>query len=72
MISLGVQAPAGSKPGGYLEVALDANVNRTGDVWHIRVGGLKDVGSLCYGWRADAEIGWEAGNRFHPGKARLS
>ena len=39
----------------------------SGDVWHVTVEGLKDVATLCYGWRADADIGWQGGSRFHPG-----
>lgn len=29
--------------------------------------GLKDVGSLCWGWRANGDVSWEQGGRFHPG-----
>lgn len=51
--------------GGYLEVALDPDTNRTGDVWHVQLSGLKVVGRLssakrcwyflaprmlCFGW----------------------
>jgi len=50
-----------------MEIALDPLVNRTGDVWHACVASLRDVATLCYGWRADADISWDAGNRFHPG-----
>jgi hypothetical protein len=50
-----------------MEIALDPLLNRTGDVWHACVASLRDVSSLCYGWRADADISWDAGNRFHPG-----
>ncbi|GLC33109.1 hypothetical protein PLESTB_000369500 [Pleodorina starrii] len=50
-----------------LEVVLDPLTNRTGDVWHICVHGLKDLESLCWAWRADGEILWQNGNRFHPG-----
>lgn len=52
---------------GCLEIALDPLVNKMGDVWHCAVEGLKDLESLCYGWRADADISWDSGNRFHPG-----
>ena len=65
-----VRVAADGSSGGYLEIALDLLVNRTGDVWHARVEGLMDIGSLCYGWRADADISWDAGNRFHPGARR--
>lgn len=39
----------------------------TGDMWHVCLEGLKDVGSLCYGWRAEADVAWEGRTRFHPG-----
>ena len=38
-----------------------------GDTWHICLEGLKDVGTLCYGWRAEADAAWGGGSRFHPG-----
>eukprot|EP00198_Chlamydomonas_reinhardtii_P002453 XP_001691789.1 isoamylase-type starch debranching enzyme [Chlamydomonas reinhardtii] len=50
-----------------LEVVLDPLTNRTGDVWHVCVHGLKDLETLCWAWRADGEILWQNGNRFHPG-----
>ena len=33
------------------------------------VQGLKDLHTLCYAWRADAEAAWEGGGRFYPGAA---
>lgn len=36
-------------------------------MWHVCLEGLKDVGSLCYGWRAEADVAWEGRTRFHPG-----
>lgn len=40
------------------------HVAASGDAWHIMVEGLRDVGSLVYGWRADAaDI-----SRFYPGE----
>ena len=48
---------AGSQqaPGkGYLELALDPDINRTGDVWHLCLPGLRDAAQLCFGWRADS------------------
>lgn len=57
----------GGAKGGYMEIALDPAVNRTGDAWHIMVEGLRDIGSLAYGWRADAaDI-----SRFYPGQIML-
>ena len=42
---------------GYLEIALDPVLNRTGDCWHICVDSMKNVGSMCYAWRADGPEG---------------
>ncbi len=50
-----------------LEVALDPVLNRTGDVWHVTLGGLKNVSALSYGWRVDGDISWESGQRLLPG-----
>jgi hypothetical protein len=44
---------------GYLEVALGQLANRTGDVWHVTLHGLRDLGTLCYGWRASGAASWE-------------
>ncbi|GFR50536.1 hypothetical protein Agub_g12806 [Astrephomene gubernaculifera] len=65
----GGRAPAGSvaEATNVLEVVFDPLTNRTGDVWHVCVHGLKDLGTLCWAWRADGEILWQNGNRFHPG-----
>jgi len=43
---------------GYLEVGLDPAVHRSGDVWHVELQGLRNVGGLCYGWRAGGDITW--------------
>jgi hypothetical protein len=29
--------------------------------------GLKDLKTLCWAWRADADVAWEDGDRFYPG-----
>ncbi|KAF5835118.1 glycoside hydrolase superfamily [Dunaliella salina] len=52
---------------GVLEIALDPVTNKTGDMWHVCVTGLKDIGMMCYGWRADGDTTWETGGRYHPG-----
>ncbi len=57
--SLVLYAPRQHAP--VLELALDPEVNRTGDVWHIAIDGL-DVG-VRYGWRMDR--GPIARDRFH-------
>eukprot|EP00798_Chlamydomonas_sp_ICE-L_P002965 gene2965-12972_t len=35
----------------YMEIALDPHTNKTGDLWHTCVHGLKDIGTLTYGWK---------------------
>ena len=42
-----------------LEVALDPHTNRTGDLWHICVHGVKALDTMMYGWRADSDVTWE-------------
>jgi glycogen operon protein len=44
------------------EVALDGRKNRTGDHWHVLVGGLPTA--FRYGWRVDGPRG--GGHRFDP------
>lgn len=44
------------------EIALHPKRNRTGDHWHIRVGGLP--AAFAYGWRVDGPAG--VGNRYDP------
>ena len=56
-----------AQPGkGYLELALDPEINRTGDVWHVCLQGLRDVGTLCYGWRAESTLGSDFVPGDHP------
>ncbi len=31
------------------------------------VQGLKDLSTLCWAWRADADVAWDGGGRFYPG-----
>jgi hypothetical protein len=31
------------------------------------VQGLKELGTLCYAWRAEGDLAWEDGDRFYPG-----
>lgn len=40
------------------QIALDPVINKTGDVWHIKLDGL-DVRNLYYGWRLEGDAGWE-------------
>jgi glycogen operon protein len=44
------------------EIALDPSHNRTGDLWHVLVGGLP--AAFRYAWRVDGPAG--AGHRFNP------
>lgn len=56
---------------GYLEVSLDPITNKSGDVWHVQLSGLKDVASLVYGWRANGAGTWAEGGRYHPAYVML-
>lgn len=67
-----VRQPTDVQPnGGYIEIALDPLVHKTGDMWHVCLEGVKDVASLCYGWRAEADVAWEGKSRFHPGQVMM-
>ncbi|XP_074566268.1 uncharacterized protein LOC141822856 [Curcuma longa] len=48
---------------GMLEVPLDPQINKTGDVWHICIEGLLRSG-IVYGYRIDGPQGWGQGHRF--------
>lgn len=48
---------------GMIEVALDPQNNKTGDIWHVFVEGLPDSGVL-YGYRIDGPRDWKQGHRF--------
>jgi isoamylase len=50
-------------------IALDPRRNRTGDIWHLWVGGLS-LGCL-YAWRVDGPYAPERGDRFNPSAALL-
>ena len=58
-------APQQGPAKGYLELALDPEINRTGDVWHVCLPSLRDASQLCFGWRADSATCTE----FVPGAA---
>jgi glycogen operon protein len=45
-----------------VEIPLDPRLHRTGDHWHIQVGGLPT--HFRYGWRVDGPVG--VGHRFDP------
>jgi glycogen operon protein len=46
------------------EIPLDPGVNRTGDVWHVFVGGLP--ANVLYGYRVNGPFNPRAGHRFNP------
>lgn len=50
-----------------LMLRLDPKLNRTGDVWHVRIEGLPD--QLHYGWRMDGPR--ESPHRFDPNQLLL-
>lgn len=45
------------------EIALDPNVNRTGDIWHVELTGAGP--GLLYNWRVDGPWEPQAGHRFN-------
>lgn len=49
--------------GGMVELALDPNVNKTGDIWHICIEDLPRS-NVLYGFRVDGPQGWHQGHRF--------
>ena len=51
----------------FTEVPLDPQWNKTGDHWHVRVGGLPD--EFCYGYRVDGPIG--LAHRYDPSRVLL-
>jgi glycogen operon protein len=49
------------------EVPLDPDLCRTGDLWHVRIGGLPE--DFCYGYRVDGpSVG---GHRYDPGRVLI-
>jgi hypothetical protein len=53
--------------GKVLEIALDPEHMRSGDVWHVLLHNLRDLETLCYAWRADGDSLWQGTSRFSPG-----
>ncbi|KAH6837974.1 isoamylase 3 [Perilla frutescens var. hirtella] len=48
---------------GMIELSLDSQVNKTGDIWHICVEGLPHS-NVLYGYRVDGPRDWREGHRF--------
>lgn len=46
-----------------LPLVSACNMSRGWDM----VQGLKDISTLCWAWRADADVAWDGGGRFYPG-----
>ena len=63
-VSLVIYSEAGTPLG---ELPLDPRKNRTGDHWHVRVGGLP--GEFQYGWRVDGPAGKR--HRFDPSRVLI-
>lgn len=49
--------------GGMLEIKLDPQMNKTGDIWHICVEDLPRS-NVLYGYRVDGPRAWHEGHRF--------
>ncbi|OHD71133.1 MAG: glycogen debranching enzyme GlgX [Spirochaetes bacterium RBG_16_49_21] len=47
----------------YGEIHLDGNLNRTGDIWHVLVKGLRE--GQVYGYKIDGPYNPEQGHRFN-------
>ncbi|RXH92810.1 hypothetical protein DVH24_042584 [Malus domestica] len=53
----------GGLDGGMMDLPLDRNVNKTGDIWHICIQDLPRS-NVLYGYRMDGPRGWHQGHRF--------
>jgi isoamylase len=49
--------------GGMIELPLDPQANKTGDIWHISAKDLPES-KVLYGYRVDGPHGWNQGHRF--------
>ncbi|CAK9149037.1 unnamed protein product [Ilex paraguariensis] len=49
--------------GGMIELTLDPQANKTGDIWHICVEDLSRC-NVLYGYRMEGPRGWHQGHRF--------
>ncbi|KAJ7958969.1 putative Isoamylase [Quillaja saponaria] len=53
----------GTLDGGMIELALDPQVNKTGDIWHICIEDLPRS-NVLYGYHVDGPRDWNQGHRF--------
>ena len=70
-VGAGTSPDSPAPTNGCLEVALDPGLQRTGDVWHVRVDGLTDLASLAWCWRAYGDTAAPHGARFVDGQVML-
>ncbi|XP_011098801.1 isoamylase 3, chloroplastic isoform X2 [Sesamum indicum] len=63
-LCLVMQRGVNNKPDqGMIEISLDPQVNKTGDIWHICVEDLPR-NNVLYGYRVDGSRDWHHGHRF--------
>lgn len=60
---------SGERDSAYTEIPLDPEINKTGDIWHIRVDGVGE--GQVYGYRISGEYNPAAGHRFNDNKLLL-
>jgi len=60
---------ASSESEEYIEIELDPKLNKTGDIWHIWIAGIRE-GQL-YGYKVDGPYQPEQGHRFNKNKLLL-
>ena len=60
---------SGEKNSPWIEIPLDKRINKTGNIWHCFIRGLK--ARTCYLYRADGPYFPEKGLRFNPHKTLL-
>ncbi|KAL3830402.1 hypothetical protein ACJIZ3_019204 [Penstemon smallii] len=55
---------------GMIELSLDPQINKTGDIWHICVEDLPHS-NVCYGYRVNGPQDWNQGHRFDDGNVLI-
>lgn len=53
----------GSLENDIVQLRLDPNVNKTGDIWHLSIEDLPKI-NVLYGYRVDGPQAWDQGHRF--------